>query len=83
LSGTTEIMTDNTIIQIDTMRRGLTTVLIVINTNSHQIILTVVLQIPSSPQAMELFYQFHTARQANAADQLIRKDIDANEEEST
>jgi hypothetical protein len=43
----------------------------------------VVLQIPSSPQAMELFYQFHTARQANAADQLVRKDIDANEEEST
>jgi len=37
---TTEIMTDNTIIQIDTMRRGLTTVLIVINTNSHQIIQT-------------------------------------------
>jgi hypothetical protein len=32
---------------------------------------------------MELFYQFHTARQANAADQLVRKDIDANEEEST
>jgi hypothetical protein len=37
---TTEIMTENTIIQVYTMRRGLTTVLIVINMNSHQIILT-------------------------------------------